>query len=304
MKKDVSIIIINYQTPQLCIECIESIIKYSHRFNYEIILVDNGSKDNSLKILSKKLPSSVILIESKQNLGFGRANNLAAKYAKGRYLFLLNSDTLLIENSIYYLKQCLDESPKAMCAGAMLINKEGKMIHSYSTFPSMKTSLKVASSPLKHYFFKRKTKKTSHPKVYPKEIFKIDYITGADLLIKKEAWDKCKGFDTNIFMYFEESDLQLRISQMGYHSIINPNTKIIHLEGQSLKISNFKRIIYNRSMLYYMKKHNTLLKFIIFKSMLYLIYSFTHLFIKIYSPKEHKEFIKLFTPLKHQSYIA
>lgn len=107
---DVSIIIVNYKTPELVVECIRSIREKTTGISYEIIIVDNDSKDNSLEIFSTELEEDIKVVVANENLGFGKANNLGAQHATGKYLFLLNSDTLLINNAIQILYQYIEKN--------------------------------------------------------------------------------------------------------------------------------------------------------------------------------------------------
>lgn len=304
---DVSVIIINYRTPQLTLDCIESIYKYTSGIQYEVIVVENGSGDNSYALLSKKLPSGVCLIKSDNNLGFGRANNLGFSESKGRNVFFLNSDTLLHDNSIKILSDYLDASPRCGAVGGLLIDGEGKQVKSYGVFPSMKESLLVALSDLKHAVgWKRSihTKNTINQNDIKSNSFEVDYIQGADLMMKRELFSRLDGFDKNIFMYYEESDLQLRLKKMGFTRVITKDAIITHLEGKSLKESNFKRIAYHRSMMYYMKKYNCCFSFILFKVMLWVTYCITVFLNNNYSRKENIEFLRLFNPCVISNYEA
>jgi GT2 family glycosyltransferase len=299
----ISIIIVNYKTPQLCLDCIESIKKYSSSFQYEIILIENGSGDDSFEILSKKLSSDVILLKSEKNLGFGRANNLAALSAKGDYLFFLNSDTLLLDNSIFYLRDFLKTHHQVACVGAILLNTQKNNVLSYHSFPSMKVSIKVALSKLKRRLmpmsatignYYSKDKELKNP-------IEVDYVMGADLMIRKDAWEESGGFDKHIFMYFEEADLQKRIKSKGWKCMIEPQAHIIHLEGKSVKEDYFKRMVYNTSMMYYFKKYTNTSIFFLFKCLLFMIYSI-NCCERNFSRKEQKEFLALFNPFIHQDY--
>lgn len=304
--KDLSIIIVNYRTPQLCIDCVESVIKYTKGLDYEIVLIDNGSGDGSYDVLKDKLPESVILLKSEDNLGFGRANNKAAEKANGRYLFFLNSDTLVEDNVVHEMWTYIDNHAGVGSVGVSLYNGERKPVKSYGSFPSMKTNIKVALSAVRKNMGIGKAKHPleEHAEKEQHDPFEVGYVMGADLMMKSELFWRLGGFDKNIFMYFEESDLQLRAFKEGYRQIIIPGNHILHLEGKSMKESNFKRLTYNTSMMYYMKRHNSKAKFYSFRLLLFFIYLLNSLIDKNYSLKENVSFLKLFNPISNKDYKA
>ena len=140
---DVSIIIVNYNTYNLTHNCIESIIKNTCSISFEIILVDNASKDGSKEFFSKDNRIKYIYLE--ENIGFGRANNVGVEYASGNFLFFLNSDTLLVNNAIYILYQYLIENPKVAICGGNLYDVNMQLTHSFSKlFPSIVNDIDLA----------------------------------------------------------------------------------------------------------------------------------------------------------------
>lgn len=246
----VSVIIVNYNTKQMTNECIESIIAYTNGLNYEIILVDNGSSDGSKEFFEKK--EGIVYIYSNENLGFGRANNLGAEKATGNYLFLLNSDTLLFDNSIKKMLDFFTLNQNVLKIGALgciLIDDNKSMINSGGFFPCSKNYIKS--------FFRIPVPIFS---ISLKEEYQlIDFVTGADLMIDKDLFKKIGGFDENFFLYYEETDLQKRIADLGYQNYLLTTTNIIHLEGGSDlggKTSNFKRIVIHESRNRYLSKHD------------------------------------------------
>jgi glycosyltransferase, family 2 len=287
----VSIIIVNYNTKQLTLDCIRSIYKYTKDIDFEVIVVDNASSDNSVEAIRESFPI-VNVIEPKENLGFGRANNLGAKYAQGEYLFLLNSDTLLIENSIKKLYDFYTENQEKLHIGVLgctLVDKDLNLINSGGDFPTIwKYIFDIPLRTINRIF---KTKHSSSTRyIFNQPITKVDMVTGADMFLSKEIFDKVKGFDKRFFLYYEETNMEYNLTKLGYlHYIIN-HTKIIHLEGGSMAYSNWKRkIIYNSQTLYFKLNHPNIFwiygvfeLFIIPLRLLQLKYSF----------RENLEFIK------------
>lgn len=234
MIMDVSVIIVNYNTFALTKQCIESIYQKTDGVSFEVIVVDNNSTDGSQELLPKD--NRIVFIESGENLGFGKANNLGLKHAKGKYIFFLNSDTLLVNNAIKKFFDFTESyTGKIGAIGCLLTNNEGQIIHSYSTFPSINWVFKsVIIAHIYNYLFKKNYKlydKTNED--VSKPVFHVDYVTGADLFVERKVIEECGAFDSDFFMYYEETEMQYRWTQKGYMSFIIKTPQIIHLEGGS-----------------------------------------------------------------------
>lgn len=258
---DCSIIIVNYNTREITEDCVVSIQKYTQEIKYEIILIDNASTDGSGKYFSQL--QGITFIQASENLGFGRANNIAASKAKGEFLFFLNSDTLLTENSLKKMVDFFRDNEEKLNIGALgvvLTDLEGNYNGSGSQFPTCKKEIQLIKTSLPKIgkFFKS----ISLPiKIENVSYFKIDYVIGADLMMKNTVFKKLTGFAPEFFMYYEESDLQKRMTdELQLYSYIYTGTKIIHLEdgtGKQLKqYSNRKRTILHKSKNIYLKKHD------------------------------------------------
>lgn len=257
---DVSIIIVNYNTKDLISNCLKSIFEQTVEVKFEIIVVDNASIDGSQQLLKNNFPN-ILLIESPENLGFGKANNLGAKHAKGKYLFLLNSDTELIENSIKFLIEYFEQEKeiKLGAVGCKLVNKNLDPQASFGNFPSIYQEL--FEYGLRKIFNSYYNKKLSIGILGEENCIRaVDYLSGADILIQKKIFDSINGFDEDFFLYYEETEMCFRLKKRGYEIIWNPLTKIIHIEGASSKNNNFNNYLklrqyYKSKFLYYKKCH-------------------------------------------------
>lgn len=264
---DVSVIIVNYHSAQMVIDCIQSIFEKTNRFSCEIIVVDNASGDGSVEMLREAFGSRITVIASETNLGFGKANNLGARYAAGEYVFLLNPDTILINDAIGILVDYLKEHPDAGVAGGNLyapdmtptpsfcrefddLNRERRNASWYHLIGSkISTKLKARlniHTPMKEFNF---TETEAD----------VAYIFGADMMIPKRVFDEVGGFDPDFFMYAEEEEMTWRITQKGYRVVSVPQAKIIHLEGATTnKAHGFSerqfRMRMNGTLTYYKKR--------------------------------------------------
>lgn len=245
-----SIILVSYNTESLTIQCIQSIYKHCNLRDFEIILVDNASCDNTVQYIRDTFPQ-VKIIQSQINLGFGRANNLALKVACGEYCFLLNTDTIIIDDSIQKLVAFLDCHQDISIVGAQLINENEEQIHSYSMcFPSICWEFNLLFYPI----FKRfQLKKKSHLNMYG--YCDVSYITGADMMIRSKDLQLVGYFDDAFFMYFEETDLSYRFSKKHLRSVFYPAAKIIHLEGASFIFKETRERMYYDSRKLFYEKH-------------------------------------------------
>ena len=237
----VSIIIVNYRTPDLTQACIDSIYTHTKGVDFEIIVVDNCSMDESVNRLSKD--HRIKLIVSPRNGGFGYGNNLGMKVARGKYLFLLNSDTLLVNNAIKEFYDYAESHEPKTLYGCYLIGDDGTYRGSFHYFPTLTIGA----------FFRRLFRKQNYTPDYTDK--EVECICGADMFIPRIAIEECGGFDENIFLYGEEGELQLRMAKAGYKRMLLSSPKIIHLEGKSLEQSDEKRKIMLRSHFYVLKKY-------------------------------------------------
>lgn len=228
---DVSIIFVNYNTTKLLKECLESVKEQTVGINYEVIIVDNDSNAENKEGL-KELSNEYKVVLSDDNLGFGRANNLGATYAGGKYLFLLNTDTVLVNNAIKILFDYIESNPECGVAGANMLDRNYNLTYSYSRLlPSIKTMIRDEILPSKFSYYRNIDNFTYNKTDIPLE---VGFIIGAAFMISKELFNKVGGFDKDFFMYCEETELCARIKKAGYKMINVPDARIIHYEGASM----------------------------------------------------------------------
>ena len=245
---DTSIILVNYKTPQLLEDCISSIYEKTFNLSFEIIVVDNNSNDGSERTIEDKF------LQSGENLGFGKANNIGIKIAQGDKILFLNSDTLLINNAIKILSEFLNNNDKVCVCGGNLFDLEKKHVHSFNrSFPGVFVELDSIVNFKLSSLLKKKTEgfNTSDRPI------KVAYICGADMMVRRKVLEEVGGFDPDFFLYFEETELSFRISKKDYDIINVPEAEIIHLEGASHN-SILKKLQYFNSSrkIYYRKRYN------------------------------------------------
>lgn len=226
----VSIIIVNYNTRRMTQECIESVIEHTKDVTYEIILVDNHSSDDSKQYF--EADSRIRYIYSFENMGFGRANNVGLMLSKGNYVFLLNSDTLLLNNVVkqFYLNAEKNEDRLAYY-GCWLRDRKQNITLSYSFIPTMNALLRKALLRYVHAF--KHTSPSILQDVYNRadDEIEVGYVTGADLFFSRKIFEQYGAFDHKIFMYCEETEMQWRMKDHGIKSFVIKGPEIIHLCG-------------------------------------------------------------------------
>lgn len=212
--KSLSVLIVNYNSGVYAVDCIRSLLQ-QQSLALEVIVVDNASQDNSIELLNEAFGKKITLIKSKENLGFGRANNLAASKATGEYLLLLNPDTIISgPHDLSELIQFLEAHPEAGMVGPAIEEpRKGKDVLPRYRYPAS-----------------RKLKYTNTFKNLPGE---IAWILGACMLIKRGFYEEIAGFDPDYFLYGEDADICLRIRQHGYQIGYCDSVKIMHESGAS-----------------------------------------------------------------------
>lgn len=289
---DVSVIIVNYNTRQMTADCIESIREKTTGITYEIILVDNASTDGS-KEFFENYPG-ITYIYSTENLGFGRANNLGAARAVGRYLLLLNSDTLLINNAVGILSSYLDKHSKVGICGGNLFDANLQPAQSFRKyFPGIWWESIEFINTIARKLFNIQT--VSPEFNYSSTPIPVAYITGADLMIRRELYVQVGGFSKEFFMYFEETDLCLKVKKLGKLIMSVPSAEIQHLEGGSfnndkINSSRINRIENGRMTYYYLNRSQFIISIcnFLYKTWLNILYLRT----KDLTYKEHIKYME------------
>jgi GT2 family glycosyltransferase len=216
----VSILIVNWNGKRFLADCLNSIVE-KVTVPYEVVMVDNNSTDGSAEIVEREFPW-VRLVRSSENLGFIRGSNLAARHAKGDYLLLLNNDTVLLSDIADGLK-ILDGDPKIGVVGAIMYGKSGEIRPSTGHFPS----------PLRLWLIRSMGWSAARQYRTPSgiEVRRVDWVTGAFLLTRAEAWRQVGGMDERSFMYCDDIDLCKTMSIAGLLTVQCPTLRYVHFEG-------------------------------------------------------------------------
>lgn len=224
----VSVIIVHYQVSDLLRNCILSIEKYFHGFDYEIIVVDNHSPDTDWKVLIKDFPS-VNFIELKDNLGFSKANNIGVRSAKGEYVYILNPDTEIEGDYFGEVLAFADKTDKFGALGLRMHDADGHFL------PESKRSVPALMNSFEKLFtrFDNDSKTYYRNDVGEYDTAEVEVMTGANLLIKKAVYEEVGGFDERYFMYGEDIDLCFTILSHGYRNFYYGKSSILHYKGES-----------------------------------------------------------------------
>ncbi|MFO7656259.1 MAG: glycosyltransferase [Bacteroidales bacterium] len=255
---DLSVIIVNYNVKFFLEQCLYSVINSAKNIEAEIFVVDNNSVDGSCQMIKEKFPG-VKLIENKVNSGFAKANNQAIKEAGGKYILLLNPDTVVEEETFKKCLAFMDEHPDAGSLGVKMIDGKGKFLpESKRSLPTpMVAFYKVFG--LSALFPKSKIFGRYHLGYLDKEkVHKVEVLPGAFMLVRKEIFDKIGILDEDYFMYGEDIDLSYRILLKGYNNYYFPDTTIIHYKGESTKKSSINYVlVFYRAMMIFASKYFT-----------------------------------------------
>ncbi|PMJ38249.1 hypothetical protein BCU24_21125 [Vibrio cyclitrophicus] len=225
-----SIIIVNYKSVDLVSAAIRSIVKYSSEERYEVIVVDNASGDD-LSVLESISDVNLKLLYNSNNQGFGSAINFAVKKSSGDYFLLLNPDAYFCSDVLAVISDFYDSSVdyKNAIVGGSIFNEKGSAEVSYGNFPSMHFDLLSLFGTTKLFpCLKRKYSTSRYVDTCVKNPFLVDYVSGALCCIPRNIFSELNGFDTDFFLYFEETELLRRHYVRGGKCYVLPLAKIIH----------------------------------------------------------------------------
>lgn len=232
MKLDLSIIIVSYNTKKFLRDCLNSLYTNTKGVKFEVIVVDNRSTDGSQQMLVKHFPK-VKLIRSDQNLGFGRANNLGAKQAKGKYLLFLNPDTLIAPDSIKESIELANQTTKLGAMTIRLLFDDGSIQPTGGYFPTLLRLLAWHTGLDELPILKQLLGPIHPPASFYTHSFEPDWITGAFMLIPNNIFKEVGGFDKQIFMYGDDLELCYRLKQQGRKVIYSSSPSITHLQSKA-----------------------------------------------------------------------
>ena len=246
MAKKISIVIVSYNVRRYLDQCLESVQKALEGIEAEIFVVDNDSKDDTLKVLPDKYPW-VTFIANDENVGFARANNQAIRQSTSQYVLLLNPDTTVGEHTLREALSFMDSHPNAGGAGVMMHNEDG------TRAPESRRAIPTPwVSAMKMLGFTRRYYMSDLPWDEPCQ---IEVISGAFCLLRKTALDKIGLLDENFFMYGEDIDLSYRLLKGGYENWYLP-LPITHFKGKSTRKTDYRYVhVFYQAMLIFFRKH-------------------------------------------------
>ncbi len=255
-KYKISVIIVNYNVEFFLEQCLNSVKKALESVSGEVFVVDNNSIDGSVEMVRLKFPE-LNLITNKDNRGFSKANNQAIEISQGEYILLLNPDTVVEEDTFSKVISFMDEHPNAGGLGVRMLDGKGIFL------PESKRGLPTPTVAFYKIF--------GFSKLFPKskkfgqyhlghlnelETNEVDILSGAFMLMRKEALNKVGLLDETFFMYGEDIDLSYRIQKGGYKNYYFPETRIIHYKGESTKKSSVNYVfVFYRAMVIFAEKH-------------------------------------------------
>lgn len=265
---DVSVIVVSYNTKDILLGCLQSVFGTLERAaragrmsldarslsrGYEVIVVDNASADGSAAAVREHFPQAH-LVENEFNRGFAAANNQAIAVAQGRYLLLLNPDTVVVEGAIPELVRFMDRFPRCGLATAKLLNPDGSQQHSAFKFPTLWMTF-LDFFPLHGRLLQSKLNGRYSARDYRRP-FEIDHPLGACMIVRREVVDRVGGLSEDYFMYCEEIDWCFRIKRDNWRIYCVPSAEVYHLGGQSTRqVADRMYVELFRSRLTLFRKH-------------------------------------------------
>ena len=257
LKVELSIIILTWNSQEVIKNCLDSIYSSNRDLNFEIIVVDNNSRDRTKEILKNSYPK-VKLIANVKNLGYAKGNNQGIEKSKSEFILLLNPDVKLIDDFLTKITKFFKEHPKAGALGPQLLNPDKSIQSSCREFPEYSTILWELLS-LSHIFLRSKIFGRWRMRYFDhNSLAEVDQPMGSVLLIRRKTLEEVGLFDTNFKMFFNDVDLCYRIKKAGWKIYFYPGAKAFHIKGSSTQKAKAKMIFLSHWGFYkFLKKYRT-----------------------------------------------
>lgn len=258
---DLSVVIVNYNTRELLLQCVASVyddlMHGSANVAAEVLVVDNASSDGSVAALHDTFPQTTV-IESGRNAGYGAGANIGLLAAGGRYLLLLNSDTVVLTGTLRELVAFMEQHPDAGVVGPRLLNADGTVQRSAFRFPGLAQVALDLFPIIPRLTDTRLNGRYDEDAAANQQPFQPDFVLGAAMCVRREVIEQTGGFDESFFMYAEEVDWQRRMRAAGWRVYSLPAARIIHHAGQSTKQQPGRMFVeLHRSRALYYRKHKS-----------------------------------------------
>ncbi|MBI2428802.1 MAG: glycosyltransferase [Ignavibacteriales bacterium] len=255
---DISVIIVNYNVREFLSNALTSLYTSLEGFQSEIFVVDNASDDGSVEMVSKNFPH-VRLIANKTNVGFAKANNQALVQSKGKYILLINPDTLVQENTVRELIKFFETHDNAGMTGCKILNPDGTLqLACRRSFPTPWTAFTKTFGLSALFPTSKLFARYNLTYLDPDQAYEVDAISGSFMMVKREVVEKIGGLDETFFMYGEDLDWCYRVQHSGWKVYYVPTTSIIHYKGESTKRSDIDELkVFYNAMRLFVRKHHT-----------------------------------------------
>jgi GT2 family glycosyltransferase len=252
---DVSVIIVNWNTRDILRDCLSSVYAQTKGIGFEVIVIDNASSDGSPDLVKRSFPD-VHLIENAENRGFAAANNQGMRLAAGRYILLLNSDTVVLDNAIAKMVAFADGQPQAAVLGCRVLNADRTMQRTCFMYPSGLNMLLSASYLYKLFPGSKLFGREQMTWWGRDDVREVEVVTGCFMLARRDAIDQVGLMDEDFYMYGEETDWCFRFRQAGWKVMFAPSGQIIHLGGASSRqVANEMTLQLKAGILQFLHKH-------------------------------------------------
>ena len=286
----------NWNGGTLINDCLSSIYDNKSSKPFEVIVVDNNSSDRSSDIIKKKFPQ-VNLLQQKSNLGFGSANNIGVRKAKGKNILFLNPDTRIGVNTLDFLVGYLQENKRVGILGCKVLYPDGRLQRSaYKRFPGLLSHILEYNYLMRGFLMSKKPyfDDMAFSETDFDSIINAKHLMGSCILVRKKDFESLNGFDEKFFLYREETDLCLRYLKKGFEIRYVPNVRIIHqMGGLSNNQYTPANIYYMESAYRFFLKHRGRI-YVIFAWLLAVLSLVTNLILLL--------LLKIFLPRKFNNY--
>jgi len=253
---DMSIVLVGWNNKSYLEPCLKSIYDGNLKCTFDIVVVDNGSTDGSQEMLQNKYPE-VMLIQNEKNEGLGKASNQGVEATNGRYVLLLNNDTIVNGPSFDLLVTYLNDHPTVGAVGGKLLNEDGTVQSCYNNFSTLAEEFLIATRIGEMI-------RPGYPAIMDAdEVKSVDWLGSACLLLRRSALDEIGLLDDSYFIYGDEADLQYRLKKAGWEVHFVPQATIIHFGGRSMTRWPRRKRVYRGKMLFYKKNYGIVRLFLL-----------------------------------------